>query len=340
MKNVPLLIKYFEKRKLEIRYKKTVIAIYHENLQLFSISNIRDNKELQEASFSFTFNILKENKKVLKEIEGINLDSTPILKTVTEGEVLYILKEYDLVNESKKLTDFDEVQENYELAVMENKDGKTIEYRKNLPTEIHIVQAVFKSNEYINKGLKLSKKDVIFDLGGNIGCFSCEVFDRVKQVVTFEPEDVNFKFLTNNLNRNKADNVEAHQAAVVGNSDEVRKLYLGKVPYYYSFLVTNNRKPVEVQCININDLIEAYNPTKMKIDIEGAELEVMLGVTDFKRVNQIIFEYNFDMNGDLKSGYENFTKLKKHLKKHGFDISDLNKDLKRNWNMVFLVNKK
>lgn len=337
MENVAKLIKYFEKKKLEIREKKTVIGIYHENLQLFSINSIRQK---DEVIMNFTFNILKENKSVLEDIDGIDIEKTPFLKNISETELLKILKENDLVNESKKLTNFDEVQENYELAIAENKDGKTVEYRKNLPTEIHIVQAVFKSNEYINKGLKLSKKDVVFDLGGNIGCFSCEVFDRVKKVVTFEPEDVNFKFLTNNLKRNKADNVEPHQAAVVGNSDEVRKLYLGKVPYYYSFLVTNNRKPVEVQCININDLIQAYNPTKMKIDIEGAELEVMLGVTDFKNVNQIIFEYNFDMNGDLKSGYENFTKLKKHLKKHGFDISDLNKDLKRNWNMVFLVNKK
>lgn len=338
MENVAKLIKYFEKKKLEIREKKTVIGIYHENLQLFSINSIRVKED--EKIMNFTFNILKENKSVLEDIDGIDIEKTPFLKNVSESELLKILKDNDLVHESKKLTDFDEVQENYELAVAENKDGKTVEYRKNLPTEIHIVQAVFKSNEYINKGLKLSKKDVVLDLGGNIGCFSCEIFDRVKKVIAFEPEDVNFKFFTNNVNRNKATNVEAHKAAVVGNSDEVRKLYLGKVPYYYSFLVTNNRKPVEVQCININDLIQAYNPTKMKIDIEGAELEVMLGVTDFKNVNQIIFEYNFDMNGDLKSGYENFTKLKKHLKKNGFDISDLNKDLKRNWNMVFLVNKK
>lgn len=340
MENVlPKLQKLFLKKKLEIREKKTVIAVYYENLQLFSISNVRYNKELEDVTCTFTFNILKQNKKVLEEIEAVELGGTPFIKNITEEEIIYVLKEFDLIHESKKLTEFNEVQKDYELGVAE-KDGKTLEYRKNLPTEIHIVQAVFKSNEYINKGLKLSKKDVVFDLGGNIGAFSCEIFDKVKKVITIEPETVNFGFLTRNLKRNKASNVETHQVAVVGNEDKVRQLFLGKVPYYYSFLVKNNRKPIDVHCINIQELIDKHEPTKMKIDIEGAELEVMLGVKDFKKVNQIIFEYNFDMNGDLKSDYENFKKLKKHLKKSGFDISDMNKDLKKNWNMVFLVNKK
>lgn len=339
MEELKKLKKLFKKEGLEIREKKTVTAIYFDNLQLFSINSIR-NKAGIGTVFNFTFNILKDNKKALEKIESVNLEKTPFINNATEQEIIFVLEEYKLIKKSKKLTVFDEVQENYTLDVATNKDGKTVEYRSNLPTEIHIVQAVFKSNEYINKGLKLSPKDIVFDLGGNIGCFSCEIFDRVKKVIAFEPEDVNFGFLERNIKRNKAKNVEAHKSAVVGNSDEKRNLYLGKVPYYYSFLVTNNRKPVQVQCININDLIKEYNPTKMKIDIEGSELEVMLGIKDFRNVNQIIFEYNFDMNHDLKSDYENFTKLKKHLKKNGFDISDMNKDLKRNWNMVFLVNKK
>ena len=63
MENVlPKLQKLFLKKKLEIREKKTVIAVYYENLQLFSISNVRYNKELEDVTCTFTFNILKQNK--------------------------------------------------------------------------------------------------------------------------------------------------------------------------------------------------------------------------------------------------------------------------------------
>lgn len=331
------LLKYFKKKGLEIREKKTVIGIYHDNLQLFSINSVRVNG--LDVVLNFTFNILKQNKQVLHEmLDVVNIDKTPFVNGIEEDELIRLLKKYKLVAESKELTVFSEVQSDYVLEIAE-KDGKSIEFRGNLPTELHIVQAVFKSNEYVNKGLRLDETDVVFDLGGNIGCFCCEIFDRVKEVIVFEPEDVNFHFLETNIARNDATNVTPIQAAVVANDDEVRDLFLGKVPYYYSFLVKNNRKPVPVACLNINDLIAEHRPTKMKIDIEGSELEVMLGITDFDRVEQIIFEYNFDMNGDLKSGYENWRKLKKHLAKHDFDITDMEKDLKQNWNMVFLVNR-
>lgn len=332
------LFKFFESKGLEIRTGKTVVGIFYDNLQLFSVSNVRDIGD-GDLSLNITFNILKENKEALKDIEGVDITGTPILKGTSENKIIQIIKYNKLISKSKKLTRFEETQTKYELGVVENKDGKTIEYRKNLSTEQHIVDAVFKSNEYINKGLILNATDVVFDLGGNIGCFSAEIFDRVKKVIAFEPETVNFHFFQNNMKRNNIQNVKAYQAAVVGDNTKIRKLYLGKVPYYYSFLVKNGRKPVEVDCLNINDLMDKHKPTKMKIDIEGSELEVMLGIKDFGRVDQIIFEYNFDMNGDLKSDYENFTKLKKHLKKNGFDIHDMNKDLKRNWNMVFLVNR-
>lgn len=202
----------------------------------------------------------------------------------------------------------------------------------------------FKGSEYTHRsvglgGLNLSKKDIVLDLGGNIGAFTVDIFDKVKKVIVYEPEDVNYEFLSTNIEDNGAKNVVAHKQAVVGNDDKVRDFYLGKVPYYYSFLVKQNRKRVPVECVNINDVMREYKPTKMKVDIEGSEWEVLINCKDFGDVDQIIFEYNFDMNMDLKSGFERFNALKKHLKKHGFDIQEMERDMKQNWNLVFIVNK-
>ena len=83
--------------------------------------------------------------------------------------------------------------------------------------------------------------------------------------------------------------------------------------------------------------MKQYKPTKMKVDIEGAEWEVLTSCKDFGRVEQLIFEYNFDMNGDLKSGFEHFEILTKHLETNGFDVSALKKySRSKSWAEVFL----
>lgn len=60
---------------------------------------------------------------------------------------------------------------------------------------------------------------------------------------------MNYEFLSTNIEDNGAKNVIAHKQAVVGNDDKVRDFYLGKAPYYYSFLVKPNRKRVPVECV-------------------------------------------------------------------------------------------
>ena len=75
--------------------------------------------------------------------------------------------------------------------------------------------------------------------------------------------------------------------------------------------------------------MEKYKPTKMKVDIEGSEWEVLINCTDFGDVDQIIFEYNFDMNMDLKEDFKRFKALRKHLKKHGFDVSEIETNMKK-----------
>lgn len=336
------LEKFFVSKGFEIVEKKTTTQILIENLLAFSV---REKKgELLDVSI----NIVKEDvekEKLRKRSRGfnLNLDKTPLLSNVSVSGFINFCNKTKVVSQIKRLSEFREVQYDFTLDIAK-KEGKTLKWRSNLPTEKHIVDAVFRGSEYTRRsvglgGLKLTKKDVVLDLGGNIGAFTVDIFDKVKKVIVYEPEDVNYEFLSTNIEDNGAKNVVAHKQAVVGNDDKVRDLYLGKVPYYYSFLVKQNRKRVPVECVNINDVMREYKPTKMKVDIEGSEWEVLINCKDFGDVDQIIFEYNFDMNMDLKSGFERFNALKKHLKKHGFDIQEMERDTKQNWNLVFIVNK-
>lgn len=334
------LKEFFEKKGFEVVEKKTTTQILLQNLLAFSV------REKKGDLFDISINLVKEpeeREKLRNKSQGfvVNFRNTPILLGVSFDEFEKFCKQSKVIAQVKRLSEFREVQSEFTLAVAE-KDGKTLKWRSNLPTEKHIVDSVFRGSEYTHRsvglgGLKLTKKDVVLDLGGNIGAFTCDVFDKVKKVIVFEPEDVNYEFLSTNIEDNGASNVIAHKKAVVGNDDKVRDFYLGKAPYYYSFLVKHNRKRVPVECVNINDVMRKYKPTKMKVDIEGSEWEVLINCTDFGNVDQIIFEYNFDMNMDLKEDFKRFKALRNHLKKHGFDVQEMERDMKQNWNLVFMV---
>lgn len=331
---------FFEKKGFEVVEKKTTTQILLQNLLAFSV------REKKGGLFDISINLVREpeeKEKLRSRSQGfeVNFKGTPILLGVSFDEFEKFCKQSKVIAQVKRLSEFREVQSEFTLAVAE-KGGKTLKWRSNLPTEKHIVDAVFRGSEYTHRsvglgGLNLTKKDVVLDLGGNIGAFTCDIFDKVKKVIVYEPEDVNYEFLSTNIEDNGAKNVIAHKQAVVGNDDKVRDFYLGKAPYYYSFLVKHNRKRVPVECVNINDVMKKYKPTKMKVDIEGSEWEVLINCTDFGSVEQIIFEYNFDMNMDLKEDFKHFKALKKHLKKHGFDVQEMERDMKQNWNLVFMV---
>lgn len=346
-----LIKKYLvDKKGLEKIDKKTVVQFAIQNLVAFSVSKTSKVITVSFPMFKDESNgsrsTPKENKqreeflRLTKDEECVDISkSTPVAKFEDEKSFVSFLKKYKIVKLAKEYSEFSEINSDFTISE-EELDGLKLKYRSSIPTETEIMNDVFRKNEYIHKGLKLDANDVVLDLGANIGAFCCRNFREVKKIVAFEPEDVNFEILSINVSNNNADNIVVEKKAVVGNSDKTRDFYLGKVPYYYSFLVKNNRKRVPVECVNINDVMKKYKPTKLKIDIEGSEFEVLTNCKDFGRVTQLVFEYNFDMNGDLKSGFKNFDILTKHLKKNGFDVTQLeNYSRSKSWADVFLCNR-
>lgn len=342
--------KYLKSKGLTSEVKKTVVQYSIDDLVAFSISG---NKVLK-VSFPLFKDIAaignktssKGNKQrdiFLMMTDGLeNVDIKPSSPTATfhgEEELISFFKKYHLVNLAIDYSKFEDVNTDYLLKRQEC-DGLFLNYRANIKTEVEIMDDVFRKNEYVHKGLKLSKDDIVLDLGGNIGAFSCRNFRDVKRIIAFEPEQTNCSIFLKNIRDNKAKNILLFKKAVVGNDDKQRKFYVGRVPYYYSFYVTHNRKSVIVPCVNINDVVKKFKPTKMKVDIEGSEFEVLMNCNDFGSVDQIIFEYNFDFNKDLKNNFKNFDALALHLKNNGFDVSQLvNYSRSKNWAEVFLCSK-
>ena len=122
----------------------------------------------------------------------------------------------------------------------------------------YVLTEVISSDEY---GVSLSPGDVVFDIGAHIGAFSVQAAKKAKQVIAFEAEQGNYALLLENLSLNNCKNVEAFNAAVVGNDDKERSLYVNvhRNTGSCSFFVKRNYYQT-VQCTNIVGLLSKYKP--------------------------------------------------------------------------------
>lgn len=131
--------------------------------------------------------------------------------------------------------------------------------------------------------------DVLLDLGASIGSVSSLFSPLVSKVVAFEPEPENFGILQRNSASLK--NIELWAVAVVGMCEpgETRVLYTanGKNLGLHSLTPTRGRGEIKVPVAQFSRVMEYCKPTLLKIDIEGAEYDLMhdieAGLPDYVR---------------------------------------------------------
>ena len=138
-------------------------------------------------------------------------------------------------------------------------------------------------SRYIKEG------DLIFDIGANIGQFALFFSNLVGdsgRVVSYEPVKVNYNFLRSNVILNQRYNIEAKNLALSNQKSSNTTIHVDKEfggrmsSLKKDFLNTNTLK--EEQKITVSTLkneIELYGiPDFVKIDVEGFEHEVLLGL--------------------------------------------------------------
>ena len=163
-----------------------------------------------------------------------------------------------------------------------------------------ICTSVIKNECYAD--LALNSCDVVLDGGGNIGAFSVWASPKCRMIVALEPDDENFELFRLNCFENCVTNVVALEKALVGNDDETRLFYenLKTNKATHSLLVKRGRAEHEVRCESINFILAAFGVTKIKLDIEGGEYEVLMAIKKqvWEQIESIIFEYHFNMLKD------------------------------------------
>jgi len=146
----------------------------------------------------------------------------------------------------------------------------------------------------------IKEGDTVVDVGANIGYYTL-LFSKLVgawgTVYAFEPEPTNFSILKKNLEMNYASNVISVPKAVADTSGSV-KLYIHETnPGGHTIMdVYDDLKGITVDCITLNEYLKGKKINFIKIDVEGAEPNVIEGAKEvFDNYTGILFEFNTDL---------------------------------------------
>lgn len=129
--------------------------------------------------------------------------------------------------------------------------------------------------------------DTVYDIGANVGFFSCLAARLVGSdgaVHAFEAVPACAEALRRNIDRNRFAQVTVH-AVAVGDRDGPVEVLQGRHPGGATISERDRprdlQRTVTVPCVVIDDLVDAGDltpPDFVKIDVEGAEPEVLRGM--------------------------------------------------------------
>lgn len=118
---------------------------------------------------------------------------------------------------------------------------------------------------------------IVFDLGANVGYYTllAAKLAHQGQVVAFEPEPRNAAFLRSNIAANGCRNVSIHELAVAS-ATGYAKFKMGSGTGTGTLA---DEGTLKVKTIKLDEFVASsgLRPTHLKIDVEGAEIDVLCG---------------------------------------------------------------
>lgn len=150
--------------------------------------------------------------------------------------------------------------------------------------------------------------DIVWDAGAHAGAtsyFLAQIVGPLGKVYAFEPDDLNYEYLTRNIELHKLHNVIPVKKALAGSTGTAKFNMDGTMCAGLSeYLVYSEERLFKtVSTISLPDACEEFGeiPKYVKMDIEGAEVAVIEGSQSFLRSHPIHFaiESYHRINGEL-----------------------------------------
>lgn len=177
----------------------------------------------------------------------------------------------------------------------------------------------------------LAPGSVFYDVGANVGFFSLlagRLVAPAGRVVAFEPVAANAEVLQANAARNGLGNIEVRRVAV-GAGAGSRQLYLARHPGGATLapdaLPPDLRGSIVVDVVTIDDVVASGGcppPDVVKVDVEGAELDVLEGMADTLRRDRpvVVLEVDAPSQDEAEASGD---ELSRHLAVAGYRVERL-----------------
>lgn len=163
--------------------------------------------------------------------------------------------------------------------------GRPFRFRVSSAQEILSIETLYAEEEFFGRILAaLRSGDVVFDVGANIGLVTLlAARERADvRVHAFEPEPSNADHLSQNVTLNNLSNVEIHRTAL-GSAPGRASLFVSGATGsgLHSLLPPEGRgrESIEIAVTTGAEVARQSGtvPSIMKVDVEGFEMEVLLG---------------------------------------------------------------
>jgi len=182
---------------------------------------------------------------------------------------------------------------------------------------LSLFEDLYLNDEYF---VQLPKNPTIIDLGSEVGLsvFYFKTIYPTARVLAFEPDPESFHLLSNNVKNNKMKKVSCFNAAVANK--------VGSTSFYVDNIVpgslTMSLSPLRQQkkiTVHVRRLSSFIKKTVdlLKMDIEGAELDVLLDLSQkhkLKHIHRLIIEYHHHIDVRL----DNLSRLLRVIEINGF----------------------
>ena len=186
-----------------------------------------------------------------------------------------------------------------------------------------IFKEVFVHRLYTPAGFEIGPRDVVVDIGAQIGAFSVFAAQAAAsgRVIAFEPAPANFELLQHNIELNSLPNVETLPRAVSGVAGE-RELRLSQNTGGHSFHAVEKAAPIAVIRVAAVTLADVARERELpqidflKMDCEGEEYGIIEGCPDelLRRIRRLAMEVH-----DLDDT-RNAVRLRERLIARGLEV--------------------
>lgn len=169
--------------------------------------------------------------------------------------------------------------------------------RDDYETDAIVIKEIFEENVYEVDPGRFAYSGTVVDIGANIGAFSLYAAQHASIVYAVEPEPNNLQALKNNIALNKLNNITVVPFGISDRNDTAVISDMGGG----STIKDDGIFGTEIELITLDALFANYNIKNvdvLKIDVEGSELEIILGASK-ETLNKCRY---ITMEFDIRSG--------------------------------------